>query len=207
MKYQPKLTGIITEERCKLFFIERGYNVSVPIGDNASYDMILDVDGYLYKIQVKSCRYSSKGFINFDAVRTVSTMTKTSITRYNSDEVDYFCTWYCNMAYLIPFRDISQYTLRLEFPNHNVGGTSEIQWAKEYEADYIIGRLRNDPNFPVRDIQAEFEQYLKDAGKFKYLATSYRWMTNGTVNKRVPLSDPDPEGFYPGRCGKTNQFT
>ena len=36
-------------------FIKRGIQVSIPFGDNARYDLIIDLNGKLYKVQVKYC--------------------------------------------------------------------------------------------------------------------------------------------------------
>ena len=42
-----KAKGITTELLCQAYLSSLGYNVSVPIGEDCRYDMILDVDGKL----------------------------------------------------------------------------------------------------------------------------------------------------------------
>jgi len=49
-----KLKGDITEQSVLLFALKMGWGVSKPIGDRLPYDLILDVDGKLVRIQVKS---------------------------------------------------------------------------------------------------------------------------------------------------------
>ena len=70
-------------------FTKMGYNISVPLGDNHSYDFIAEKDGKCFKVQ---CKYtdSKNGIIK---VRCGSTVTKlkggkNEFRRYNSDNVD-----------------------------------------------------------------------------------------------------------------------
>ena len=45
-----KQQGLTTELQCQLFFTELGYNVSIPLGEDCRYDMIVDFDGILCRI-------------------------------------------------------------------------------------------------------------------------------------------------------------
>ena len=47
--------GVITELKCKTYFLELGYIVSTPEVP-VRYDFILDTGEKLYKIQVKTCK-------------------------------------------------------------------------------------------------------------------------------------------------------
>ena len=59
------IKGRITELKTITFFLERGYIVSVP-EIPCQYDFLLDVNGKIYKIQVKTSRISSDGsYISF----------------------------------------------------------------------------------------------------------------------------------------------
>ncbi len=49
-----KLKGDIAEQSVLLFALKMGWGVSKPIVDRLPYDLILDVDGKLVRIQVKS---------------------------------------------------------------------------------------------------------------------------------------------------------
>jgi len=49
-----KLKRDIAEQSVLLFALKMGWGVSKPIGDRLPYDLILDVDGKLVRIQVKS---------------------------------------------------------------------------------------------------------------------------------------------------------
>lgn len=135
----PKQIGIVTEERCKLFFLEKGYNVSVPIGDNAPYDFILDINNNLYKIQVKHARLEQSGAIHVELVKNVSTRTQLRTTGYHPREVDFFCTEYEGHCYLIPYVSQKYKTLRIDPPKNNQ--SANIQYAKDYEAEKMIVSL------------------------------------------------------------------
>lgn len=56
---QHKHKGIIAEQAVSLEAIQRGWTVSIPIGNNAPYDLIIDTGSKLLKIQVKSAWYDS----------------------------------------------------------------------------------------------------------------------------------------------------
>lgn len=49
-----KLKGDIAEQSVILFALKKGWGVSKPVGDRLPYDLILDLNGKLVKIQVKS---------------------------------------------------------------------------------------------------------------------------------------------------------
>ena len=47
---ETKRKGLTTELQCQLYFTELGYNVSVPLGEDCKYDMIVDFNGILKRI-------------------------------------------------------------------------------------------------------------------------------------------------------------
>lgn len=134
-----KQIGIVTEERCKLFFLEKGYNVSVPIGDNAPYDFVVEINKHLYKIQVKHARIEKPGVLFLELVKNVSTRTQLRTSSYSSDDVDFFCTEHEGKCYLLPWTIAKYKTLRLTPPLNNQ--TYNIDWAENYEADKILTSL------------------------------------------------------------------
>ena len=48
--------GAITELKCQMFLIENDFIISKPILDNARYDLILDYNNKIYRIQIKTSR-------------------------------------------------------------------------------------------------------------------------------------------------------
>ena len=55
-----KLKGDIAEQQVVLLALKKGWGVLNPIGDRLPYDLVLDVDGTLIKVQVKSAWFDSK---------------------------------------------------------------------------------------------------------------------------------------------------
>ncbi len=49
-----KLKGDIAEQSVVLYALRKGWGVCIPVGDRLPYDLILDINGKLFKIQVKS---------------------------------------------------------------------------------------------------------------------------------------------------------
>src|SRR5437016_6279223 len=48
-----KLRGDIAEQAAILHALKRGWGVLKPIGDRLPYDLVLDVEGHLVRVQVK----------------------------------------------------------------------------------------------------------------------------------------------------------
>lgn len=80
-----KTKGDIGELEAALWFIRNGFNVSKPIGDNCNYDMIVDKDNCLSRVQVKS-RSSSNNRIRVELRSTMRNYNKT----YTDVDVDLF---------------------------------------------------------------------------------------------------------------------
>lgn len=55
-----KLHGDIAEQAAILEILKRGWGVMVPIGDRLPYDLVIDLEGQLKKIQVKSAWWDEK---------------------------------------------------------------------------------------------------------------------------------------------------
>ena len=51
-----KRKGLVTELQCQTYLTNLGFNVSVPLGEDCSYDLIVDIEGLLLRIQVKTCQ-------------------------------------------------------------------------------------------------------------------------------------------------------
>lgn len=105
--------GNSNELLCIADFVKRGYNCSIPYGNAAPYDFLVEKDNKFYKIQCKSSRHFSKGeminknLIMFDTVRQTTNTKETKRFNYTADEVDYFATNFDNVTYVIPFNECS----------------------------------------------------------------------------------------------------
>ena len=129
------LKGTITELKCKTYFLELGYMVSTPESP-ARYDFILDYEGKLLKIQVKTSKSDGEK-ISFETCSSHITRDGANRRSYQS-EIDYFCTWFENECYLIPVTECGfrEKSLRL-IPTKN-GQIKNICFAKDYIAKEVL---------------------------------------------------------------------
>lgn len=127
-----KQVGNITEAKILSKLVECGKTVLMPFGENCRYDMAVDDDGVLVRVQCKSGHLKS-GSILFNASSIHGHRSKPS--KPYTDEADYFGV-YCaalGTCYLVPVEDVTITcgSLRVEPPlNNQVKG---IRWAVDYE--------------------------------------------------------------------------
>ena len=148
MELNQKQKGNLTELQCLTAFYEYGCHVSLPYGENSRYDMIVDVNGKLLKVQVKtsslknpdddsaiefSCRSSH---VNAKGVQNI---------RYTANEIDYFATFWKGICYLIPIQECSvSKTLRFAPPKN--GQIKGISFASDYELEKQLELIRGGSN-------------------------------------------------------------
>lgn len=79
--------GSYSEYRIAAALMAQGHKVSMPLHDSSVYDMIVEADSKLYKVQIKGTK--KKPQPNRSGVHV-------SITRhrqYSKSEIDYFAIW------------------------------------------------------------------------------------------------------------------
>ena len=106
--------GITTEIYVAAYLLSLGYNVSQPLCQDSKYDLIVDVNNKLLRLQVKTARQVTPDSFTFNCRST----TKNSVTHksrsYQVDEIDYFATYWNHRVYLVPVGQCSsQKTLHL----------------------------------------------------------------------------------------------
>jgi len=82
--------GCLGEYKFALECMSRGYDVSMPLRHSSPYDLIVDVDSQLYKIQVKSHSGSDEG--NRSTVKFLLDV-KSKNREYLESDVDYFALY------------------------------------------------------------------------------------------------------------------
>lgn len=133
--------GLITELRCQYDFSKYGILLSQPIVQDSRYDFIADINGKLYRIQCKSSAISSdESFIRFKCHMTNIRNNETKF--YNSNDVDYFYTFYKDKSYLIPVSVGGKQEKILRF--YSAQHHSTINWAKDYELETMLTKLGYD---------------------------------------------------------------
>ena len=99
--------GITTELYVASYLLSLGYNVSQPFCQDSKYDLIVDVNNKLLRLQVKTARISSESSIVFNCRSTTKNSQTNKSRSYKIDEVDYFATYWNNKVYLIPVGECS----------------------------------------------------------------------------------------------------
>ena len=156
MQFTTQEKGLITEKECELCFSKLGCLVSIPNYYHSRYDMIIDVDNSLYKIQVKTATLieSKKGIL----INTCSHGRNQQIGNYKKTyspkEVDFFATFYKNQCYLIPINLCLSTTRTLYFEK---SPNEKILWLNDYLAEKVIQKLKDKKEIIV--INKPIKQY------------------------------------------------
>jgi len=135
-----KAVGEISEANILAEFMNAGYAVSIPFGNNQRYDMIVESvgsDGRLWKVQCKTGRLRD-GSIDFPC----SNITYGNVRKDYQGQVDIFAV-FCvetGRVYLVPAERCgsSSVSIRVSYPKNNQLKT--VLWA----ADCILGDVPSD---------------------------------------------------------------
>lgn len=139
-----KQKGNITEVECMLAFLKLGYNVLMPYGDCERYDFVVDIEGKLLKIQVKTSSDShiDEGYIIFKCANKTTKEGQFIRHPYTKEQIDYFMTSYNGQCYLIPVEETST-EKRLRFTPPKNGQLKGISFAKDYELEKMVKTIIN----------------------------------------------------------------
>ena len=85
-----KLKGDIAEQAVILYALKRGWGVAKPIGDRMPYDLVLDINGTLIKLQVKSAWFDQQkqNFV-VDTRRTQTNRRRMVRSTYSGNDFDF----------------------------------------------------------------------------------------------------------------------
>lgn len=139
-----KRKGNITEVECMLAFLKLGYNVLMPYGDCERYDFVVDIEGKLLKIQVKTSSDShiNDGYIVFKCANKTTKEGHFVRHLYTKEQIDYFMTSYNGQCYLIPVEETST-EKRLRFTPPKNGQLKGVSFAKDYELEKMVKIIIN----------------------------------------------------------------
>ena len=129
------ILGKTTEIEVMLYLTQKGYSVSVPFGDKDKYDQIWDINGNLYRIQVKTCHLCTKNSGKAIEFKTTGT-SNGRVTSYTKNDIDYFATFWEGRVYVVPVEETSskkilRFEATIKQPN--------ISWAKNYTLEEVFG--------------------------------------------------------------------
>lgn len=110
-----KQIGNIGEAKVLSKFIELGFPVYIPFGDNEKADLVVEFNGKLNKVQVKTSIDAKNGNVIFDLTSSTAHRKNGMRHKYTIDEVDYFALYnLCrDKIYLLKFlkRRLPQFDL------------------------------------------------------------------------------------------------
>ena len=133
-KRNTKLTGDISELRVAAAFVELGYAVCKPLGENQRYDLVIDDGERLQRVQVKTGRIRG-GVVLFNCCSTHGHRRTEVMTRPYTGQIDLLAV-FCpenGKVYVVPEAELtrSKSHLRLVPPRNNM--VKMIRWASQYE--------------------------------------------------------------------------
>lgn len=114
--------------------VQSGYNVLCPFGDNLRYDLALDINGKLIRIQCKTGRLV-KGAIQFATASSQAHRGKGRKTYYG--QADYFGVYSpdMNKCYIISVNECGRNTTFLRVKPTQSGQKQNVRWASDYEIE------------------------------------------------------------------------
>lgn len=136
-----KALGAQTELQCLTYLHGLGYDISIPWGDNARYDFVLDVNHKLYKIQCKTSHKEEEGVYRFNCRSTYVNSQGNRSASYAAEDVDFFCTFIEGCCYLIPLSETSKREKVMRFVKPKNNQTKGITFAQAYLAESQIQKL------------------------------------------------------------------
>lgn len=136
-----KNLGTIGEIKCLSDFINEGFNCSIPYGDNGPYDLIVDINKKLYKVQIKTSNsFRKEDIIEFNLKKTFYSGEKYINNRYEKDDFDilYLYNIKYNESYLFFIDEllknekvISQINIHLILENTIISKDPKIRYNKD----------------------------------------------------------------------------
>ena len=140
MELPTQKKGAITELQVASYLLGLGYTVSSPFNPDSKYDLILDVNNKLLRLQVKTSRESiaTKDSIVFNCRSTTKNTSYCQKRRYTKEEIDYYATYWNGKVYLIPVEQCStEKTLHLSPVNSSVQS-----YIEDFSAEIILERIK-----------------------------------------------------------------
>jgi len=106
-----KLKGDIAEQAVILFALKKGWGVLTPLGDRLAYDLVLDINDKLIRLQVKSAWFDKKTENYVVDVRRTKTNRRIMRREYYSDNDFDFAVVYLSddLYYVFPAEVFNSY--------------------------------------------------------------------------------------------------
>ena len=135
-----KQIGNIGEAKVLSKFIELGFPVYIPFGDNEKADLVVEFNGKLNKVQVKTSIDAKNGNVIFDLTSSTAHRKNGMRHKYTIDEVDYFAlNNLCrDKIYLLKVTETPIDTIRFRYEYPKNGQTCGVHFEDDYLIDNIL---------------------------------------------------------------------
>lgn len=113
-----KLKADIAESAVVTELLVRGYKVLLPVGDRLTYDVAIDVNGKLIRIQVKHAWFNKKDKVyNVDVRRTCTNRRTMLRKKYSAEDFDFAIVYIADkkIFYVIPNKIFNGFGSSLSF--------------------------------------------------------------------------------------------
>lgn len=138
---EAKIKGLTTELLVQAYLTKLGYNVSVPLGEDCRYDLILDIDNLLLRVQIKTCTEKNNG-IEF-SIRSVRMNNQGyQVQSYDKEQIDLFATYYKDKCYLVPVEICGTSSKTLTF-DKQITSNTQVTLLENCEAEKVIDKIIN----------------------------------------------------------------
>lgn len=140
------MIGDIGESLAIASFTKAGFIVSKPLSNNASYDLIVEYNNRLYKVQVKTTNSEKDGKMVFATKTTNYTRGKWASNSYSKNEVDLFFLYcveneWCGI-YLVDESETIPVELNIRIVPPKNGQKIGIRFAENYSFEKQIEVLK-----------------------------------------------------------------
>lgn len=125
-----------------------GINVSKPFSDNSPYDLVIDVNKKLYRVQIKSSAYHQNGAVVFRLAKTRYNRTSARLAKYSKEEVDYYALYSIlrDKIYILPFEDAPKSEVKIRY-EPCMQNAPTIRYEDDYTIEKIFGIKQLPINF------------------------------------------------------------
>lgn len=152
----PKTKGTVSEQFIIAHLMSFGFDVSVPVGDNLRYDLIVDDGEELHRLQSRTGR-----FRNGCVVACLVSSRLNSKTMYKKffteNDIDFFAIYYENNVYILPISNANNSEVSLRVDPAKNSQEHGVRWAKDYllNADSFKKAAARNPSRQEQSFRTE----------------------------------------------------
>ena len=90
------------------YFTKQGHNVLLPLTDSQDYDIVVDIDGFLNKVQIKYTTQKAPSGNYIISLRSISGSSGKVYKTVSETDIDYlFCVTDNDNYYLLPITELT----------------------------------------------------------------------------------------------------